>query len=178
MIKYPPFPDAPEGVTIIPFSEFKPQGIKKFIDPSPDDVELDGIGIPTATLQVKHDEEKWKKKKRRMGDADDDGIVRKYYWWEEWEKDESGRKSTVADLYVLLSALGYASDVVLETPRILIDLSWLLMISGAEDRGHLLSPIYNSCSTRSVAIGNWAICVSLINPPVPLIFWVIGSAPR
>lgn len=96
MLKYPPFPDAPEGVTIIPFSEFKPQGIKKFIDPSPDNVELDGWGVPTAALSVRHDVEKWKKKKRRMGE-DEDGATRKYSWWEEWEKDESGRKMVDID---------------------------------------------------------------------------------
>lgn len=92
MIKYPPFPPVPEGVSIIPFRDYKPAGIKRFLDPSEDDVELDGTGQPTATLNVKHVADKWKKKKRRMGEGDD-GILRKYCWWEEWERDEATRRT-------------------------------------------------------------------------------------
>jgi hypothetical protein len=96
MFKYPPFPPVPEGVTIIPYKDFKPSGIKKFLDLTLDEIELDGIGIPTTELLVKHagpDSDKWKKKKKRMGE-DEEGIVRRYFWWEEWEKDEATRRSS------------------------------------------------------------------------------------
>lgn len=103
MIKYPPFPPVPAGVSIIPFRDFKPTGIKSLLDPSEDDIELDGTGRPTAILNVKHVADKWKKKKRRMGE-DDDGVVRKYNWWEEWEKDEVGRRTAqMTDPFVTLS---------------------------------------------------------------------------
>jgi len=97
LIKFPPFPDVPEGVSIIPFSQFRPKGIKKRIVPDPDYSDLDGYGRPTVRLKVAHTSttsDKWKKKKRRLGEGDD-GVVRKYVWYEEWARDEDSRKTLV-----------------------------------------------------------------------------------
>lgn len=98
LIRFPPFPDPPEGVSIIPFSQFRQKGIKKRLAPHPDcPPELDGYGRPTAKLKVSHtltSSDKWKKKKRRLGEGDD-GIVRKYVWYEEWAKEEESRKTLV-----------------------------------------------------------------------------------
>lgn len=97
MIKFPPFPEMPEGVSIIPFSQFRPKGIKKRRVPGPDHPDLDGHGRPTVRLKVAHGSttsDKWKKKKRRLGEGDD-GVVRRFVWYEEWAKDEDSRKSSV-----------------------------------------------------------------------------------
>ena len=97
LIKFPPFPEIPEGVSITPFSQFRPKGIKKRLVPDPDYPELDGLGRPTARLKVAHtstSSDKWKKKKRRLGEGDD-GVVRRYIWSEEWAKEEDSRKTLV-----------------------------------------------------------------------------------
>lgn len=97
LIRFPPFPEIPEGVSIIPFSQFRPKGIKKRLIPDPDCPELDGYGRPTAKLKVAHTSttsDKWKKKKRRLGEGDD-GVVRRYVWYEEWAKEEDSRKTLV-----------------------------------------------------------------------------------
>lgn len=97
LIRFPPFPEIPEGVTIVPFSQFRPKGIKKRLVPHPDYPELDGYERPTAKLRVEHastSSDKWKKKKRRLGEGDD-GIVRRYVWYEEWAKEEDSRKTLV-----------------------------------------------------------------------------------
>lgn len=51
-IRFPPFPQPPAGVQIIPFDAFKEVGIKLG---GTGDIELDGLGIPTIPLRVKHD---------------------------------------------------------------------------------------------------------------------------
>jgi len=97
LIKFPPFPEIPEGVSIIPFSQFPLKGIKKRVVPDPDHPDLDGHGRPTVRLKVAHastSSDKWKKKKRRLGEGDD-GVVRRYVWYEEWAKDEDSRKTSV-----------------------------------------------------------------------------------
>ena len=97
LIKYPPFPEIPEGVSIIPFSQFPLKGIKKRLVPDPDHPDLDGYGRPTVRLKVAHastSSDKWKKKKKRLGEGDD-GVVRRYVWYEEWAKDEDNRKTSV-----------------------------------------------------------------------------------
>lgn len=97
LIRFPPFPEIPEGVSIIPFSQFRPKGIKKRQVPDPDYPDLDGYRRPTTKLKVAHastSSDRWKKKKRRLGEGDD-GVIRKYVWYEEWAKDEDSRKSLV-----------------------------------------------------------------------------------
>ena len=97
LIRFPPFPEVPDGVTIVPFSQFQPKGIKKRLVPDSDYPDLDGYGRPTAKLKVAHastSSDKWKKKKRRLGEGDD-GVVRKFVWYEEWAKEEDSRKTLV-----------------------------------------------------------------------------------
>ncbi|KAF8139006.1 hypothetical protein EV363DRAFT_555296 [Boletus edulis] len=103
-IKFPPFPEPPPGVAIMPFKNFKPRGIQLFLelkkdgsDPADEeDVELDALGIPTVELRIKHttDEcksgprKKRKKKKAAMVEA---APVKKLPWYEEWTEGEDLR---------------------------------------------------------------------------------------
>ena len=93
-LKFPPFPVPPPGKTILPFTEFKPSGIH--IAPDENTKELDGLGIPTVALRVRHDlTETERKKKRKVKSrtvAGPGGQVRRLTWWEEWEQGESLRK--------------------------------------------------------------------------------------
>ncbi|KAN0134215.1 hypothetical protein V8E53_007987, partial [Lactarius tabidus] len=76
LLRFPPFPAPPDGVTLISFTAFRPSGIRVPIDD--DDVvaagdahELDGLGIPTIPLRVKHvaDTSEKKKKRKKKGGA-------------------------------------------------------------------------------------------------------------
>ena len=65
ILKFPPFPprpDAEEGASIIPFKQFKEHGIRVFSETG---VEMDGLGIPTVELPVRHDLDKCKTETRR-----------------------------------------------------------------------------------------------------------------
>ncbi len=86
---FPPFPTPPQGVTITPFTSFKEPGIVIQIDAD----EVDGRGVPTLTLNSRHDltlEEK-KMGKKRLANATQvtaDGSVRRIAWHEEWRSHE------------------------------------------------------------------------------------------
>ena len=75
LIRFPPFPDVPEGVTILPFKAFREHGIQIFTSEYGD--EIDGLGIPTVALRIPHDTDvcktdaKKKKKGRRKQDGED-----------------------------------------------------------------------------------------------------------
>ena len=101
MYVWPPLPTPPPGVTILPFKEFKPSGIQ--IESSlNDDVELDGMGIPTAPLSVNHDNSGKRSKKRRVKLVDGQEVYVRYIWHEEWEIGEAQRiKSAPNYPYVL-----------------------------------------------------------------------------
>jgi len=103
-IRFPPFPNPPEGVTIMPFRDFKPRGIQLFAQlkrsgngDEDEDVELDGLGIPTIELRVKHSTDecksnKRKKRKKKHTTASAPGaLVKKSPWYEEWEEGEDLR---------------------------------------------------------------------------------------
>ena len=60
--KWPPFPDPPENVKIMPFSEFKASGIQISFD---DEAEVDGLGIPTVRLPIIHNNEAPPRKKKK-----------------------------------------------------------------------------------------------------------------
>ena len=105
-IRFPPFPNAPEGVTIMPFKDFKPRGIQLFAQlkrsgngdgDEDEDVELDGLGIPTLELRVKHSTDECKsnkrkkRKKKHTADAAPGAPVKKSPWYEEWEEGEDLR---------------------------------------------------------------------------------------
>ena len=71
-LTFPPFPNPPPGVQLIPFSDFKPKGlIVRLGDPEDGTVEeseeVDAEGIPTLALRVKHEltEAEQARKKRR-----------------------------------------------------------------------------------------------------------------
>ncbi|CAE6419398.1 unnamed protein product [Rhizoctonia solani] len=82
--RWPPFPAKPEGVTIIPFSQFVATGIK--VDQDDDTPGVDQQGIPTIGLQARHDGEKKKRRKKRKNDKGETVEV-PLAWWEELEED-------------------------------------------------------------------------------------------
>ncbi|CCL98262.1 uncharacterized protein FIBRA_00256 [Fibroporia radiculosa] len=94
-IRFPPFPTPPIGATVAPFKSFKPCGIR-IVDNLPENyVEIDGQGIPTAELRVKHDltESELKRKRKSKTVTTSDGSVRRAMWYEEWDATESTRRT-------------------------------------------------------------------------------------
>jgi len=105
-LRFPPFPSTPDGVTIIPFHSFKPSGIVVPIDEDDDvdprelgnNVERDGLGIPTIALRARHAtdslEKKKKRKKKGVG-AQQVQVApeRPRTWWEIWEETEDIRRN-------------------------------------------------------------------------------------
>ncbi|KAJ7184769.1 hypothetical protein C8R46DRAFT_983906 [Mycena filopes] len=98
-VRFPPFPEVPEGVTIIPFKDFKEKGIQMRLSDEPDenDIEKDGLGIPTVPLRVKHDTDvsktnpnRRRKTAKELAEAARAGGARKE-WWEDWEEGEDLR---------------------------------------------------------------------------------------
>lgn len=98
-ITFPPFPKPPPGVTLIPFKDFRARGIQLFEvvgGQNEEDMELDGLGIPTVELRVKHSTDECKsntrKRKRKKKTAGvDSAPARKVPWYEEWEEGEDLR---------------------------------------------------------------------------------------
>lgn len=92
---FPPFPDPPPGVTIMPFKKFKPKGIQMKDELDEDAIEVDGEGRPTVELKVKHDLTKppTKKKKKSKAAATNPGekIIKRFIWYEEWAEGEELR---------------------------------------------------------------------------------------
>ena len=86
---WPPFPQPPPGVSILPFKEFKPQGI--LIRMNEEDEELDGEGIPTVRLAVKHDGDKKQRKKKKKPAAIDQATQSQIPWYEHWAEGEELR---------------------------------------------------------------------------------------
>ncbi|PFH50420.1 hypothetical protein AMATHDRAFT_61135 [Amanita thiersii Skay4041] len=104
MIKFPPFPTAPPGVTITPFNQYKETGIKLFCS-NEDGIEVDGLGIPTVELLKKHNTDKCKtdaqkKKKEKQANAPAKPAPkpsplppppRQKSWWEVWKEEEPSK---------------------------------------------------------------------------------------
>ena len=95
---WPPFPTPPEGVTIIPFSQFEPKGIKISFDEEP---EQDGEGIRTIPLQVKHGlggshKQRKKRKKDPLAEISEEER-RKMTWDKQWELGEELRTARTLD---------------------------------------------------------------------------------
>jgi hypothetical protein len=86
-IRFPPFPEVPEGVTIVPFHKFKERGIQ--MDPGPGGGEVDGLGIPTVELLHAHGADQCKTnttRKEKKERADRKAVpIKKKEWWEVWE---------------------------------------------------------------------------------------------
>lgn len=101
-LTFPPFPEAPEGVHIEPFSTFQERGIA--MDPGPDDAEVDTFGIPTVPLKPRHATDACKTNTKRKRRAEDDASrkkrglgSKKVPWWQQWEDTESIRFSVGFD---------------------------------------------------------------------------------
>ncbi|KAI0072986.1 hypothetical protein K474DRAFT_1667146 [Panus rudis PR-1116 ss-1] len=107
-LRFPPFPQPPPGVTIIPFKDFKPSGLYVREEDSEEDLsqpmpqEIDPLGIPTVTLRAKHgltEGEQARKKKKRKTPAQRAAAAggsqpRRLLWFEEWEAGEAFRKTS------------------------------------------------------------------------------------
>ena len=104
-LTFPPFPTPPPGVTITPFKNFKEIGIQMFAKDG-DDVERDGLGIPTIALRVRHDADVCKTETKRKKPAKVDSKAAssipgaKLEWWEEWMDTEDQRLSGPYNPYV------------------------------------------------------------------------------
>ncbi|KAH9019598.1 hypothetical protein EDB83DRAFT_122017 [Lactarius deliciosus] len=102
MLRFPPFPVPPDGVTLISFTAFRPSGIRVPIDDDDDprlgEAEVDGLGIPTVALHAKHvadSKEKKKKRKKKGVSAQTVQVApeRPKMWWEVWEELEDVRRN-------------------------------------------------------------------------------------
>ena len=104
LLRFPPFPNAPDGTEVIPFHLFRPSGIRVPIDEDDDDyqpwpgagIERDGLGIATIALRVKHatdNVEKKKKRKKKVNGAQQVQVApeKPKMWWEVWEELENTR---------------------------------------------------------------------------------------
>jgi hypothetical protein len=98
-ITFPPFPKSPEGVTIMPFKEFKEGGI--CIEPGADEAEIDTLGIPTVPIRTRHSTDQCKTNSKRKMTEDAKGkkgkkgkLIEQRLWWEQWEDAEAIRFCT------------------------------------------------------------------------------------
>ncbi|CAE6495482.1 unnamed protein product [Rhizoctonia solani] len=87
--KWPPFPTKPEGVIIIPFSQFVATGLKA--DQDDGDPGVDQQGIQTIGLQARHDGDK-KKRRRKKKNENGEVVEVPLAWWEELEEDTKNSK--------------------------------------------------------------------------------------
>ncbi|KAG5715000.1 hypothetical protein E4T56_gene8777, partial [Termitomyces sp. T112] len=95
-LTFPPFPMAPPGVTIIPFKDFKERGIQMF--PENDDIERDGLGIPTIELNKRHDTDQCKTETKKKKKAELLPIQKtlsapgaRKEWWDIWMETEDSK---------------------------------------------------------------------------------------
>ncbi|KAG8707997.1 hypothetical protein FRC08_000165 [Ceratobasidium sp. 394] len=87
--KWPPFPAKPEGVEVIPFSQFVATGL--WIDPDDETSKPEGVGAPTVELESRHDGEK-KKRRRKKKTVDGQTVEVPLEWWEEIEEDSKSSR--------------------------------------------------------------------------------------
>ncbi|KAG6875987.1 hypothetical protein C0992_001542 [Termitomyces sp. T32_za158] len=93
-LSFPPFPTAPPGVTIIPFKDFKERGIQMF--PENDEIESDGLGIPTVVLKTRHDTDECKTQTKRQKKAElplktPAAPGARKEWWDIWMDNEDSK---------------------------------------------------------------------------------------
>lgn len=81
MYTFPPFPAVPDGVTIIPFTDYKEYGIRKSREN-----EFDGMGIRTVALTAQENRTKKANKVQRSNNSN-------MQWWEHWEEGEKQRSA-------------------------------------------------------------------------------------
>ena len=100
LFTFPPFPQQPQGVHIVPFVDFNERGIST--NPGPDEEEVDSIGVPTVIMRVAHatDVRKTNTKRKRQADKQARGTgqqTRPLQWWEDWAKTEVIRLTKSVD---------------------------------------------------------------------------------
>ncbi|KAJ7509130.1 hypothetical protein B0H11DRAFT_1963960 [Mycena galericulata] len=94
LTRFPPFPVAPEGVTVVSFKDFVEHGIL-ISEGDDDEVERDGLGIPTIPLRTKHDTDvsktnpNRKKKSAKEMAGSRPGFSKE--WWADWAEGEDLR---------------------------------------------------------------------------------------
>jgi hypothetical protein len=82
--KWPPFPAKPDGIDIIPFSQFVATGL--WIDPDDETAVAEGLGMPTIELEARHDGDK-KKRRKKKKNVNGETVEVALEWWEEIEED-------------------------------------------------------------------------------------------
>ncbi|PBK67101.1 hypothetical protein ARMSODRAFT_1086478 [Armillaria solidipes] len=88
-LRFPPFPQAPEGVEIVPFKDYKEVGILK---ETADRVERDALQIPTVAIKSVHSTD-FCKTNAQSGGKDTKKFRSKagggkQEWWNDWEDIE------------------------------------------------------------------------------------------
>ncbi|KAK0447728.1 hypothetical protein EV421DRAFT_2033402 [Armillaria borealis] len=88
-LRFPPFPQAPEGVEIVPFKDYKEVGILK---ETADRVERDALQIPTVAIKSVHSTD-YCKTNAQSGGKDTKKFHSKagggkQEWWNDWEDIE------------------------------------------------------------------------------------------
>ncbi|KAJ6464347.1 hypothetical protein C8R45DRAFT_498212 [Mycena sanguinolenta] len=99
---FPPFPEVPEGVTIVLFKDFQECGIQVDMtgDGGDGEIEKDGLGIPTIQLRVKHDTDISKTNPERVRKKEARGAGFRKEWWEDWAEGEDLRNHGPYDVNV------------------------------------------------------------------------------
>ncbi len=99
LFTFPPFPQPPQGVHIVPFKDFIERGISTI--PGPDEEEVDSIGVPTVVMKVAHstDVRKTNTKRKRQPDKQARGNTaqKARRWWEVWADTEMIRVTKSVD---------------------------------------------------------------------------------
>ncbi|KAK0190341.1 hypothetical protein F5146DRAFT_1120912 [Armillaria mellea] len=85
-MRFPPFPQPPEGTVIIPFKDYKEVGILK---ETPDRVERDAQGIPTIAVKTVHATDRCKTNAQiDRKDTKISSSKASREWWHDWENME------------------------------------------------------------------------------------------
>ncbi len=104
-LRFPPFPQAPESVEIVPFKDYKEVGILK---ETPDRVERDALQVPTVAIKPHSTD--WCKTNAQSGGKDAEefhsstvGGIRE--WWNDWEDMQRRVQPGGYDEYVIFVCL-------------------------------------------------------------------------
>ncbi|KAK0243412.1 hypothetical protein EDD85DRAFT_1019509 [Armillaria nabsnona] len=85
-MRFPPFPQPPEGIEIIPFKDYKEVGILK---ETPERVERDALGIPTVAMKTVHATDRCKTNAQSdEKDTKKSCSKASREWWHDWESME------------------------------------------------------------------------------------------
>jgi hypothetical protein len=170
-LRFPPFPSAPDGIQVISFQLFRPSGIRVPIDEDDDnyqhglgnEIERDGLGIPTIALRVKHTTdnlEKKKKRKKKVNGAQQVQVApeKPKTWWEVWEELEDIRRNAYdSSVHAFLITLCVPLS---ETDVIGI---WLLLIASTRQGSTLKMAVhgqrrlraYSTCGTSYATLSSF-----------------------